>query len=525
MSKRRNRQYRRPQSYNPPPEKIAITDKKPARPKLPPGLFNGDMLPQLGLTMDAFSNPMARLGHGTSNIAEYTQYHMERITQDYHLMDTLYRDNWSVKRLIDVVPEDMVKNWYKVNSQMKPEQLRQLTQLERRTQLRAKILDGLRWGRLYGGAAGIIVIDGQDDQLDQPLSLDMIMPGSFKGLIILDRWSGIAPGSSIVSDIDDPDFGLPEYYTITDNTLGSYNINVHHSRVIRFPGRPLPYYEKIEENFWGASELEHVFAELKKRDNTSWNIASLVFMANLKVYRMEGMEEISIMPASRQKDLYRTLEALNQMMNSQGMQVIGPNDTFETHPYSFAGLADVYETTILDVAGAAGIPVTKLFGRSPAGMNATGESDLQNYYDSIEEQQESQLGPSIDILLPIECMSEFGAVPDDLDYSFVSPRRPTEDQKKNIAQQVGSVVKDLFSAGVISQRTALEELKNSSEMTGMWDSISDEEINSADDGTTPLGELTPLAGNELQLESGNQKEQVNPDGETTENELGTESKN
>ncbi|MCG6197883.1 DUF1073 domain-containing protein, partial [Anoxybacillus sp. LAT_38] len=73
---------------------------------------------------------------------------------------------------------------------------------------------------------------------------------------------------------------------------------------------------------------------------------------------------------------------------------------------------------MLDIAGACQIPVTKLFGRSPAGMNATGESDMQNYYEVIQQQQESILGPVLDKLLPIMCMSEFGAIPDDLEYTF-----------------------------------------------------------------------------------------------------------
>ncbi|MFP3681974.1 DUF1073 domain-containing protein, partial [Pseudomonas sp. SIMBA_041] len=65
---------------------------------------------------------------------------------------------------------------------------------------------------------------------------------------------------------------------------------------------------------------------------------------------------------------------------------------------------------MLDISGASEIPVTRLFGRSPAGMNATGESDLQNYYEVVQQQQESTLGPILDKLLPIICMSEFGAI-------------------------------------------------------------------------------------------------------------------
>ena len=132
------------------------------------------------------------------------------------------------------------------------------------------------------------MIDGHDDILDEPLDYDMVMPGSFKGLLIVDRWSGISVDEELVTDISDPEFGLPKYYTITTEGM-ERGIRVHHSRICRFMGRDLPYLEKLAETYWGASEVEHVYDELKKRDNVSWNMAMLTFMANLRTVKMEGM--------------------------------------------------------------------------------------------------------------------------------------------------------------------------------------------------------------------------------------------
>ncbi|MEI3523259.1 MAG: anti-CBASS Acb1 family protein [Anaerotignum sp.] len=82
----------------------------------------------------------------------------------------------------------------------------------RQTQLYDRINEGMRWGRLYGGAAGLILIRGQED-LSKPLELDTILPGTFAGLYIVDRWSGITPGMELVSDLADLDFGLPNTMT------------------------------------------------------------------------------------------------------------------------------------------------------------------------------------------------------------------------------------------------------------------------------------------------------------------------
>ncbi|MBM6985416.1 MAG: DUF1073 domain-containing protein [Acidaminococcaceae bacterium] len=201
--------------------------------------------------------------------------------------------------------------------------------------------------------------------------------------------------------------------------------------------------------------------------------------------------------------LHNTIQGMNAMMNNNSIQILGENDSFETHQYTFGGIADTYDRFMMDVAGAAETPVTKLFGRSPAGMNATGESDMQNYYDVIEEKQESILRPIYDKLLPIMAMSALGAVPDDLDFEFNAVRRPDEDEMSDLASKNTDSVTKAFQAGLIFQRTALKELRSQSEITGMWTNITDEDIEKADDtiqdpneGMGDLGDMFGGGGHE-----------------------------
>lgn len=440
---------------------------------------NKQFKPPRGLTTDAFANVLARLGAGTPNLLEGTEYPMTRITRDYQLMNSLYRSHWIVRKIIDTIPEDMCKNWINITTQLEPDQLRKLEKLQRTTRVKAKILEGLKWGRLYGGAGALVMIEGHEDILDQPLDYDDIMPGSFKGLFVTDRWSGISPSTELVDDINDPEFGLPEFYNVT--TEDGQDLRVHHSRIIRFVGRQLPYWEKLAETYWGASEVEVVFDELKKRDNTSWNIAQLVFLANLRVLKMGDLgETLAIGNEKVQERLYNTVQAQNWLMSNMGLYILNKDDDFSTHQYTFAGLNDIYESFMMDVAGACEIPVTRLFGRSPAGMDATGESDLQNYYDTIEIKQESTLTPILDKLLPILCMSEFGAIPDDLDYGYNPVRTPNDSEVAELVDKKSSSVNNLYQSGLISQKIALKELRQMSDSTGMFTNITDEDIENAD---------------------------------------------
>ena len=446
-----------------------------------------------GTALDGFSNPLARLGAGTPNLLDSTQYVMSRMTNDFGTLNAMYRDSWIVRRIVDIIPADMLKNWITITSGLAPDLIKKIDVELRRTQLIKKIQEGMCWGRLYGGAVGVMLIKGQGspEQLAMPLKLEEMVPGDFKGLMILDRWNGVSPSSELVDDISDPEYGLPDAYIITDPVDGAMT-RVHHTRCIRFVGNNLPFWERQAELYWGASVIESVFDELKKRDNVSWNIAQLTFMANLRVLKMNDIgQTLAATDPQSQAELYRTLTAQNWLMSNMGIQIMDAADGLETHQYTFGGLADCYQQFIMDVSGAAEIPVTKLFGRSPSGLNATGESDLQNYYDMIGEKQESILRPILNKLLPPFMMSMFGAVPDDLDFDFNPVSEPSDKERMELAKTGTDNVVAALNAGMISKRTGLQELKQQSERTGVWTNITDEDIEKAPDTIEDPGEMMP----------------------------------
>lgn len=454
--------------------------------------------------LDAFSNVLARLGAGTPNLLEGTEYSLQRMSRDFNTLNALYRESWIVRRIIDVIPADMLKNWITITSGLDPDVEKRLSLTLRRTQLIDKLKRGMQWGRLYGGALGVMLVKHQGYDLSQALQLDWIMPGDFAGLLIFDRWNGVNPSSELIEDISDPDYGYPKYYTVTD-PAGGGSVKIHHSRVIRFTGNTLPFWEEIAEMQWGASVVESIFDELRKRDNVSWNIAQLTFMANIRVLKMQDLGQLlAATDNESQAELLRTLEAQNMLLNNMGMQVMDAADGLETHQYTFGGLADCYQQFIMDISGAAEIPVTRLFGRSPSGLNATGESDLQNYYDMIAEKQESYLRPILNKVLPPFIISTLGSLPDDFDFEFDPVAEPSDKERADLAKCGTDNVVAAYNAGLISQRTALKELKQQSERTGVWTNITDEDIAKASEtvevpgemggGLLGLGEDGPAAG-------------------------------
>ena len=303
----------------------------------------------------------------------------------------------------------------------------------------------------------MIVLRGQEERLAEPLDPEDIAPGDFQGLLVRDRISGVEPSPEMEEDLDDPDFGTPKYYDFDTEELGC--LRVHHSRVLRFTGRDLPRMEERAEGWWGASELEHIAEELEKRSATSRNIARLVFQANITTLKMSDFGEVLAMGTDQQKrQVLSSMAEQNRMRDSFGLQLLSAGDTYENHPYSFAGLSEVYEAFMMDMAGASGIPATRLFGRSPDGMNATGESDLKNYYEMIGQMQERHLRPALEKLLPVMLLSCWGSLPEDLTLFFpslmtVSPREEAEIRAVN----AGTLLRAL-EAGLLTREEAREKL-------------------------------------------------------------------
>ena len=421
---------------------------------------------------DAFSNPLFRLGYGSQSPLEATEYPLTRMTDNYALLNSLYRDNWVVQNVVGLMADDMLREWYQLKGGATPEQQDALDQVERRTQLRARLNEGLRWGRLYGGAAGLIQVEGQED-LSKPLDLELVYPGSFRGLYILDRWQGITPNMELVFEGGDP---IPESYSITD-AEGRTVVNVHHSRVIRFTGRDLPFLERVAEMYWGESEVEALYKDVVAHDNVSANMAALTFQANVNTMEVKGMEQMLSMASPEvQRRFWAVMQAQSVLRTNYGTQLVEQGTKLTNTQYHFNGLQEVYESMCLNLCGASHYPMTKLFGRSPGGLNSTGESDLQNYYDYVDSQREAKLRPALEKLLPVLCMSAWGFVPDDLAVTFPPLWTPTAKELAEIAKTKSEAIVSGYQAGLLNVDTAQKELKKLEEETGMFGSITDEEI-------------------------------------------------
>lgn len=415
---------------------------------------------------DGYANPLAGLGE-SSPLLQAGTFLRSDVFADYDFLTVLYRESWLAMRIVDTPSEDMTRAWYRFSAPLPEGDLEQLRKIESRHSLRGELADAIRWARLYGGSIALMVIRGEENRLSEPLDLDFLLPDCFQGLLVLDRAQGIEPSAELEEDLDDPDFGLPMFYTADLEGFGL--VRIHHSRVLRFTGRELPRREAERENYWGASELEHIYEELMKRSAASANIARLIFQANITTLKMADFGEVLAMGTEEQKRGIRNavLEE-NRFRTSFGLQLLSAGDTLENHPYSFGGLSEIYEQFMLDMAGAAEIPAVKLFGRSPAGMNATGESDLKNYYEYIARLQERHLRPALEKLIPVLALSAWGKLPEDTSFVFNPIAAESPMETAALSEKLSAPVLQAYLEGLLTREEARAELRSRGTPLGLW---------------------------------------------------------
>lgn len=434
-------------------------------------------------TKDSFQNFAARVGLGSGNQHDQSGYGFNFLSRQRLKLEAMYRSSWVVGQVVDVVADDMTRKGVKLNGLSTPKDSEMIDQEMDRLQVWDKLNKNIKWSRLYGGSLAVMMIDGQN--VSTPLNANTIGKGQFKGLMVLDRWMVQPTLEDLVTEMG-PDYGKPKYYDVITDSVGLCNQRIHYSRVIRMDGVELPYWQSITENLWGQSVIERLEDRLTIFDSATLGAGQLVYKAHLRTYKVKKLREIIAAGGKFYDALVKQIQEIRMWQSNEGMTLMDADDAFETHQYSFTGLDNLLLQFGQQISGATGIPLVRLFGQSPAGLNATGESDLANYYDNINQQQEGRLRTPLQVLYAVLHMSVLGKpLPDSFSFKFASLWQLDDEKKANVAKGVTDAVLAAEEAGLIKRSTALKELRQSSEVTGVFSHITDEEIKEADDEDPP----------------------------------------
>jgi len=427
-------------------------------------------------TADGYNNLTAKLGNGTRNIQSNGQYQPKYISRNRVELEFAYRSSFLVGAAVDTIADDMTRKGINISSNLEPGHKGKIETFWDTAAIWDGLNDLVKWSRLYGGAVLVVLIEGQD--MSTPLNPETLKEGQFKGVLCFDRWQITPSYDDPITELG-PDFGKPKYYQVITNQSGVPAWNIHHSRLIRMEGDSLPFNQAQTENGWGMSVVERIFERIEAFDTATVGTTQLIHKAHLRTYSIEKLRTILATGGDLEKALMKHMDMIREFQTIEGMTLMDKNDEFQTHSYSFSGIADVILRFAEQVSGATGIPLVRLFGQSPAGFN-TGDGDLENYYSRVNSLQERRLRRHIRWLLDISWRSLFGEpLPDDFTFEFNKLWEMSDTDRATMANNVATALSTLVDRQIIPVHAAMNDLRNISEVIGIGGSVTDEDIENA----------------------------------------------
>lgn len=397
-------------------------------------------------TSDGLVNVVTGLGTAASK-GYHNHFAFDEIG-NFAQLDAAYQSNWLARQIVDIPADDMVREWRSIKSQNAEE----IRVEEDRINLMQNVNDALSWARLYGGSA-ILMLANQD--LEQPLNPNKIKKGDLQRLIVFDRYE-LMPNSINTWNPLAENYLMPEFYTIYQG-----NQRIHWTHFARFMGAKLPRRQRVITQGWGDSELRKCLSDLKSVVASKDGIAELMQEANIDVITREGLtEDLTTDQDGKIIDRYMLF---SQMKSIVHLALLDGEEKLDRLTLNLTGVAPVMEILMTWISGAADIPATRLFGTSAKGMNATGEGDLKNYYDSLRSKQNSQLDPAMNWLDQIMVRSAIGTMPADYNWDWNRLYQPNRKEESEAAKVEAETDVLLLDAGVI-QRSQIQRRLQSAEI-------------------------------------------------------------
>lgn len=405
------------------------------------------------LLNDGIQSMVAQLGTDRDKASSVEYVAIEYTDQQ---LETVYRTSWLARKIVTIPALDSFRAWRAWQAE-KP-MIELLEKEEARLKLRRKLVRAKVLARLYGES--FIYFDiGESGQgvAATPLNVDKVKKNGIRFVTVLSHRQ-LVPG-----DVDqDPlseTFGEPIFYRIAGGVKG--DVTIHPSRLMRFVGAERPdefaQYGNVRRS---DSVLCALLATVAHFDSTEANVASLVFEAKIDVISVKGLMAIAGNPYEEAKLLARYRLAATAKGNNGMLLLDGDTEEYSQKTLSFQSLTDIMDRQAQNASGGADIPMTRLFGQSPGGMNATGDSDTRNYYDRIAAERELETRPIMESFDECLIRSALGSRPPEVHYKWNSLWQMSDKERSELGTAGANMVKTIKDTGLIPDEVLAQVVVN-----------------------------------------------------------------
>lgn len=363
------------------------------------------------------------------------------------LLSQTYAEHGIVQTLVDQPVDDAFRAGFEIdtNGQLSEDDVKELeTYLERHNVI-SSLMQSMKWARLFGGGAIILITDQPADTPFKVSDLNKDSPIEFRSV---DMWELYHTEANIEGDTE---VGGMDW----DNEFFDYyGKKIHKSRVYKIRGKEPPSFIRPRLRGWGMSELERLVRSINSYLKNQDVIFDLIDEAKIDIYKMKGFNS-ALMTEGGTAGVAKRIQHSNTIKNYQNALTMDADDDYQQKQVTFAGLSEILIQIRQGIAADLKMPMTKLFGISSAGFNS-GEDDIENYNSMLEGEIRAKAKFMVVDMVAIACQKLFGFVPDTLTIDFNPLRILNAEQEEAVKNHQYNRLMSAYQAGAIDRKTWAE---------------------------------------------------------------------
>jgi phage-related protein (TIGR01555 family) len=361
----------------------------------------------------------------------------------------------------ETMAKEMTREWIEINGATESE-LADLKAAMEEFGVREAFTQIAMTDGFFGRAQLSINIKGQDT--DQRRRLPLIVDDENKA-------STVPKGSLLGFKPIEPIWTTPYMYNSYDPTLPDFykpqwwyvlGKQTHSSRLLTFISKPMPDILKPAYNFSGMSSSQlvepYVIRWLKTVDSVNRmisNYSTSGLMTNLQAtLEEEGMEAGGM-------SLFKRAAMFNQMRDNRGIMLLDKSsEEFFQFNTPLSGLGDLQAQAQEHMAAPLHIPLVKLTGVSPAGLNASSEGEIKVFYDYVGAEQKDFLNGHLVTVLKVLQLHLWGKVNPKISFEWVRLDSPTDKEESEMRKADSDRDAAYVTNAVVSADEVRQRLRN-----------------------------------------------------------------
>lgn len=412
-------------------------------------------------TDSTFSAALASRQSGAGTCADmgssYSVQPLLPINLRLHRAYNLYQSTWEGRKIIDIPAADILRHGWNYDC-ASADVVTALSNADEQYHILQKINEALRVERLEGGSAILLGVSDYQDDPSKKLILNTVGVGDLQFLHVIPRHK--ISVQQICTNPFDPEYGSPEIYNINGQA-------VHKSRLIIFNGNPLitsvnDYDRYSPQDGFGYGVLDCLHDDIVQARGTRQAAFQLVNRTGM--FLMVG--PLLDMLATNEGDAkVEMMQDIMLQLSTYKGALINSDASAPTHietiSPNFAAVPELIDKFLRVLSAGSDIPATRFLGQSPSGMNATGKSDLENYYGRLTSEQTFKIKPALQQYLEIMGRSVLGQSFDtsSIDITFDKLWTLSDVELATIAATKRSSYVELVTSGILDGEEAVKEMQ------------------------------------------------------------------